>query len=195
MRFVDQANDPGSYFWSIVEASQDCVRVLTKEGCVEYMNACGQALFEIDDFGRYQGLAWPDLWPDESRGTLELALKAALSGQVERFRAACPTALGHRKVWDTVVSPILAPDGTVVRLLATSRDVTAEVQTLAVRDAIIELLPAPLLVKDAEDGRYLVINRAAAEMLGRAAHDVIGRTAAELFSAEEARACALEDEA
>jgi len=195
LRFVDQANDPGSYFWSIVEASQDCVRVLTTDGCVEYMNACGQALFEIDDFARYQGLAWPDLWPNESRGTLELALKAALSGQVERFRAACPTALGHRKVWDTVVSPILAPDGTVVRLLATSRDVTAEVQTRAVRDAIIELLPAPLLVKDAEDGRYLVINRAAAEMLGRAAHDVIGRTAAELFPAEEARAFALEDEA
>lgn len=40
----------GAYFLSVVEASQDCIRVISATGQVEYMNAQGQALFEIDDF-------------------------------------------------------------------------------------------------------------------------------------------------
>jgi PAS domain-containing protein len=40
----------GAYFLSIVEASRDCIRVISADGFVEYMNARGQALFEIDDF-------------------------------------------------------------------------------------------------------------------------------------------------
>lgn len=195
MKFVDHGDDPGSYFWSIVEASQDCVRVLTMDGRVEYMNARGRALFEIEDFEQCRGRAWIDLWPDDSQESLKNALNAALSGKVQWFRAACPTARGHRKVWDTVVSPVLAPDGLVVRLLATSHDVTVEIQTRAMRDAIIELLPAPLLVKDADDGRYLLINRAAADVLGRPARDIVGRTAGELFPKNEAKAFALEDAA
>jgi hypothetical protein len=40
----------GAYFLSIVEASRDCIRVISPEGFIEHMNARGQALFEIDAF-------------------------------------------------------------------------------------------------------------------------------------------------
>jgi PAS domain S-box-containing protein len=114
----------GAYFLSIVEASTDCIRVISADGVVEYMNARGQALFEIKDFdGRNRLRYWPDLWPRESRAAVEEALRAAMAGHAAAFRAICPTVTGRLRWWDTTVSPILE-DGRVTRVLATSRDVT-----------------------------------------------------------------------
>jgi len=116
----------GAYFLSVVEASQDCIRVISADGVVEYMNAQGQALFEIEDFdGRNRRRYWPDMWPPESRETVEQALRTALEGHAVAFRAACPTAKGAPRWWDTTVSPILEGER-VIRVLATSRDVTGE---------------------------------------------------------------------
>jgi len=116
----------GAYFLSVVEASQDCIRVISAEGRLEYMNAQGKALLEIEDFdGRNRHQYWPDMWPSESRDTVEQALLAAMGGNAVAFRAACPTAKGAVRWWDTTVSPILE-GGRVIRVLATSRDVTSE---------------------------------------------------------------------
>jgi PAS domain S-box-containing protein len=116
----------GAYFLSVVEASQDCIRVISADGVVEYMNAQGQALFEIEDFdGRNRRRYWPEMWPPESRDTVEEALRTALDGHAVAFRAACPTAKGSPRWWDTTVSPILEGER-VIRVLATSRDVTGE---------------------------------------------------------------------
>ncbi|HYE47312.1 MAG TPA: ATP-binding protein [Caulobacter sp.] len=60
-------------------------------------------------------------------------------------------------------------------------------------DAIVQMLPAILMVKDARDGRYVLVNRAAEEMLGVSADALIGRSAFDLFTPEEARAFAEED--
>ena len=60
-------------------------------------------------------------------------------------------------------------------------------------DAIVQMLPAILMVKDARDGRYVLVNRAAEEMLGVTADALIGRSVFDLFAPEEARAFAEED--
>jgi PAS domain S-box-containing protein len=130
----------GAYFLSIVEASRDCIRVISAEGFVEYMNAQGQALFEIEDFdGRNRSRYWPDLWPEESRSTVEHALRRALGGEASAFRALCPTAKGDPRWWDTTVSPIL-DEGRVIRVLATSRDVTGEKRSEAHRQLLVNEL-------------------------------------------------------
>ena len=116
----------GAYFLSVVEASPDCIRVISADGYLEYMNAQGKSLLEIEDFdGRNRHRYWPDMWPPESRDTVEQALHAAMAGNAVAFRAACPTAKGSVRWWDTTVSPILER-GRVIRVLATSRDVTGE---------------------------------------------------------------------
>jgi PAS domain S-box-containing protein len=130
----------GAYFLSIVEASRDCIRVISPEGFVEYMNARGLALFEIDDFeGRNRSRYWPDLWPFESRAVVEHALRTAMSGEAAAFRALCPTAKGDPRWWDTTVSPILE-DGRVIRVLATSRDVTGEMRAESHRQLLVNEL-------------------------------------------------------
>lgn len=116
----------GAYFLSVVEASQDCIRVISADGFLEYMNTQGKTLLEIDDFdGRNRSRYWPDMWPPESRDMVEQALRAAMAGHAVAFRASCPTAKGSLRWWDTTVSPILE-GGRVIRVLATSRDVTGE---------------------------------------------------------------------
>jgi len=139
------ADDPvlkgtGAYFLSVVEASQDCMRVLSAEGRVEYMNACGQALLEIEDFERIRGAYWPDMWPAESRPLVQAALDEALAGRASSFCGFSPSVKGAPRWWDTVISPILDDDQNVVRLLATSRDVTAMRQAEAHRELLVNEL-------------------------------------------------------
>jgi len=130
----------GVYFLSVVEASQDCIRVISADGVVEYMNAQGKSLFEIEDFdGRNRQRYWPDMWPPESRDAVEQALRAAQAGHAVAFRAYCPTAKGSPRWWDTTVSPILE-DGRVTRVLATSRDVTGERTAEAHRQLLVNEL-------------------------------------------------------
>ncbi|MFC7380536.1 response regulator [Brevundimonas sp. GCM10030266] len=117
---------PESYFSAVTRASQDVMRILTLDGRVEYMNARGIELLEIADFESNRGKHWSDLWPLESRRSLSRALSRARAGTPSTFIAACPTARGKARWWSTVVSPVLNKDGTVVRLLATSRNITAE---------------------------------------------------------------------
>ncbi|ADG09637.1 PAS domain S-box protein [Caulobacter segnis] len=115
----------GAYFLSVVEASQDCIRVISPAGRIEYMNTRGKQLLEIDDFEAHnRDRYWPDMWHAESRAAVETALQAALEGRAVAFRAYNPTAKGAPRWWETMVSPILV-DGRVVRVLATSRDVTS----------------------------------------------------------------------
>ncbi len=53
-------------------------------------------------------------------------------------------------------------------------------------DAVVENTPAMLVVKDADSGRYRVINRAAELILGRARESMIDKTDHEIFSPQEA---------
>jgi PAS domain S-box-containing protein len=130
----------GAYFLSVVEASRDCIRVISAEGFVEYMNAQGQALFEIEDFeGRNRSRYWPDMWPEVSRPEVEHALRRAMAGEASAFRAICPTAKGDPRWWDTTVSPIL-DEGRVIRVLATSRDVTGEMRSESHRQLLVNEL-------------------------------------------------------
>jgi PAS domain S-box-containing protein len=130
----------GRYFRSVVEASNDCVRVLSATGEIEYMNPRGKALFEIVDFERNRGKYWPSQWPVESRHHVESALQAARSGRTTTFRAFCPTAAGAPRWWDTTVSPILGASGEVSRILATSRDVSTEREAEAQRRLLVNEL-------------------------------------------------------
>ncbi len=133
-------DDAGAYFFSVLEASQDCIRVISADGFVEYMNARGKTLLEIDDFeGRNRFQYWPNMWPAEIRPVVEAALDAAMQGRASGFRAACPTAKGALRWWDTTVSPILEK-GVVIRVLATSRDVTGEMQAEGHRRLLVNEL-------------------------------------------------------
>lgn len=118
-----------AYIRSLFEASPDCVKVLSLDGCLEQMNANGLCIMEIDDFEAIRGRFLADLWPPEERAGLEAAMAKARAGQTSRFLGYCPTDKGVPKWWDVVITAISDAHGAPVRLIASSRDVTERRQT------------------------------------------------------------------
>lgn len=110
---------------AIVDSSSDCIQVLDLDARLMAMNAGGMEVMEITDFSACQDALWPTFWDGEARAQLERALDEARAGRSSTFEGATPTFAGTPKWWDVRVSPLWAPDGTVTRLLAISRDITA----------------------------------------------------------------------
>src|SRR5688572_21519871 len=79
----DRGDVDGNLVRRFVEASQDCIWILTPEGHVDYINPRGQALLGA---APSDASSLRDLWPEENRFTLDRALKAAAAGQPYRFR-------------------------------------------------------------------------------------------------------------
>jgi two-component sensor histidine kinase len=114
----------GDVLLSVLNASQDCIKLVQPDGRLSFMNVNGICALQIDDFDLVADRPWPDLWPESSRPVLQDALRRAAKGERLSFEAECPTAKGTLKWWNVSVLPVLAADGTVLRILATSRDIT-----------------------------------------------------------------------
>jgi diguanylate cyclase (GGDEF)-like protein/PAS domain S-box-containing protein len=114
---------------SMLEASADCIKLLTLEGLIEFMNDPGLRAMEIDDFKTIVGKPWCSLWPGDGKTEAVEAVRKASSGETARFNAFRPTAHGSYRWWDVVVTPILGGRGAVKQLLAISRDTTIHRRT------------------------------------------------------------------
>lgn len=113
---------------SMLGASMDCVKLVSIDGALEFMNFNGRTAMEIAEFDAIRGLQWASLWPEESRGLIEDAVAEAALGRQSRFDAYCPTAKGDPRWWDVAVSPILSEFGGVSGVLSISRDITERVR-------------------------------------------------------------------
>jgi two-component system, sensor histidine kinase len=184
------AESPGVYgYLDLLEANQDSAWILRPDGVVEHANQRARALFGALD----TETDWRDLWPEESRFSLDRSFNAAADGAVTRFRAFLGGVAKARVYCDTTIAPVRDAHGRIVRLLATARDVTEEVETQGFLRTVLQLLPLPLTVKNVEDRRYVLINRAAEDALDLVADEAIGRTADQVLSPERAeRARAVE---
>ncbi|MBD2515212.1 PAS domain-containing protein [Nostoc sp. FACHB-973] len=113
----------------ILESSSDCIKVLSLEGRLLYMNTGGLCLMEIDDFNSHLNTEWLCFWEGSYRQQAEEALAAAKTGEISIFRGYCPTVKGTPKWWEVVVSPILDALGQLERILLISRDITERKKT------------------------------------------------------------------
>jgi diguanylate cyclase (GGDEF)-like protein/PAS domain S-box-containing protein len=110
---------------SILDASADCIKIISPDGSLKVMNRPGMAALELDCMDQVRGLPWVELWPLPMRPLVQAALNEAKSGTAARFTGSCPTARGTPKWWDVVVTPMWSDLGEVEQLLAISRDITA----------------------------------------------------------------------
>ena len=171
--------DGGYGALDILDASQDCAWILRLDGAIEHANHFAQAMFATRPDGPS---SWREIWPEESRFSLDRAFDIAAAGQVARFRAFLSD--DQRRVYcDTTISPMRDRTGAVIRLLACARDVTDAVETQGFLKTVIQLLPSPLTVKNVEDGRYVLINRAAEDAFGLVADEAVGKAAPEVLPA------------
>ncbi|SAL83386.1 PAS/PAC sensor hybrid histidine kinase [Caballeronia choica] len=138
-RSTEPPADPAfdAFFRSMLNGSRDCIEILRLDGTLDFVNAHGIELKEIDDFAPLRGKAWASLWPGDARDLATNAVDAALAGRHAHFEAACPTARGNLKHWEVTVSPVPDASNGVEWLVSTSRDVTQRVQMQRSLDAAL----------------------------------------------------------
>ncbi len=110
---------------SLLDNSGDCIQILEPDGLPVSMNRAGARLLELDDEQGFIRRPWVEVW-SESAELASAALNDAVNGGEGRFQSLCATARGTSKWWDVIVTPIRDDRGTVLRLLAISRDITAQ---------------------------------------------------------------------
>ena len=142
---------------SVLDGSPDCIKLLEMDGRLSFMNSNGMCAMEIDDFAQVSGAEWPVLWPRESHDALARAMTDARNGRTTRFEAFCPTAKGTPRWWDVTVSPVRAPDGRVLRILACSRDVTDIVEARKLLQDQAAQLQAEVALKNQALARQKVL--------------------------------------
>lgn len=113
---------------TILASSSECVKILDLNFHIKYMNPGGMKVLEIEDFGSCENFNWVSFWREEDMPAVMVAVNEALAGGTGTFHAFCPTFKDTPKWWDVVLSPIRDAEGRVVKLLASSRDVTERKQ-------------------------------------------------------------------
>jgi diguanylate cyclase (GGDEF)-like protein/PAS domain S-box-containing protein len=159
-----------------------------------------RAMYNIDPAGIWRGCTIRDLLDARiAAGTFPL--------DVAHYEADLSAAIAKGETFPIEVE---LADGRIVRVAnqpikgggwtATHEDVThykrakRELeQTRSFLDTIIENVPSPIIVKGAQDLRYLLINRAAEQYLGVGREVMLGKTAAEVMPPTSAKMIEEED--
>lgn len=115
---------------AVLDQSEDCIKIISPAGRVDFMNRNGRCSMEIDDFCVIAGQSWETMWPEEAAVDIRAAVRDALDGRSSRFEAYCPTIKGTPKWWDVRVSPVRDENGGVLAILSVSRDITEQHQAM-----------------------------------------------------------------
>jgi PAS domain S-box-containing protein len=112
----------------VLDQSRDCIKILSPEGKVSYINSQGRCELEIVDFAAVEGKPWADLWPEGSREVIRKAVAAAQAGESSEIESSRPDSRGEDRWWRISVSPLMESDGELVGMLTISRDVSQHVR-------------------------------------------------------------------
>ncbi|WP_420224934.1 histidine kinase dimerization/phosphoacceptor domain -containing protein [Pigmentiphaga litoralis] len=109
---------------TVLNASMDCIKVMTVDGRLEFMNEHGLAQMEIDAFESVRGRSYASFWPDDELEKVHLGLAQAADGVANRFEGMCRTDKGASRWWDVSLSPIRGVSGEVERIVSVARDIS-----------------------------------------------------------------------
>jgi diguanylate cyclase (GGDEF)-like protein/PAS domain S-box-containing protein len=107
---------------------------------------------------------------------------------------------GEKRFWSLTGKPIFGANGGYLGYRGVGRDVTAarssEEELKHARkflNTVIDNIPATILVKDAREQRFVLINRAGEDLLGVSRLDLLGKRAGEVYQLEQAEKLAADD--
>lgn len=114
---------------SIVDASQDCIKLLDREGNLLFINAFGLQAMGVRNAQTIIGRSLLSFWPREAHKRIRKALARARSGGTGHFAGQCRMPDGALRAWDVLISPLASGKDQPDRLLAISRDITERLET------------------------------------------------------------------
>ncbi|WP_241580509.1 sensor domain-containing protein [Rosenbergiella nectarea] len=128
--FEDSKHDKGHLetlhaYKAMLDASIDCINILTPDGRVVNMNQSGCSALGVDPHSGF-GMEWLLLLPEEIRKAGKKALQKARSGENAQFLGKSISEWGETTFWDNLLTPVLNKQGTVESILCVSRNVTQQ---------------------------------------------------------------------
>lgn len=121
---LERTLESHAFLESVLNASADCIKVLSLEGDLIFMNDGGQRVMEVEDFEAIRGCPWIGFWEGDGLAAATEALEAARAGGSGQFVGAANTAKGTPKYWDVTVKHIPATGEGPGYILSISRDIT-----------------------------------------------------------------------
>ena len=109
---------------SIIDSSQDCIKVLDRDGVLRFMSPGGVRLFEMGAADEYLGRSYVRFWENVKNVEMVQYLEDVRRGEKVSFQGFLPTVKGNPKWWDVAMSPLRDFSGEVQGILVVSRDIT-----------------------------------------------------------------------
>ncbi|MBW6530395.1 EAL domain-containing protein [Sphingomonas sp. RRHST34] len=174
----------------VADVTSDAILCADASGRITYWNAAAECMF-----GHAAEVAIGSplsiIMPEGFRGAHARGFARAAAGGAMTLQGKPVELIGLRADGETFPIELSLGrwhDGATVAFAAIVRDISSRKllehereQARVFLDTVIENLPAMLFVKNAEDQRYLLMNKAGAELAGRPQSDFVGRTDSELF--------------
>ncbi|MCG2607970.1 EAL domain-containing protein [Acinetobacter sp. SM34] len=110
----------------MLDASVDCIKILTPQGHVTHMNRSGCLALGVPVNENKFGMPWLNLLPEPIRNSGQHALKQVAKGHNARFDGMSITPGQPPQYWDNILTPILSEDGSTQSILCVSRDISQQ---------------------------------------------------------------------
>ncbi len=169
-----------SYNLKILERIFDCVKVLDCNGDLIYMSRRGQQALEIDNFSVSRKINWFDLLEYQAAETAKVAIETAKQVGYSDCQFFCRTLKGTPKWWETFIVPISSENNEIEKLIAISRDITAQhiaedqlCEKEQLISAIVETAPNLIYLYDLIENRNLYTNDKMEKMFGYSSAEVL----------------------
>lgn len=120
----------------MLDATPDCIKVLSPKGKVSTMNRAGCVALGVQE-GSGFGMDWLPLLPQDVHPLGLKALHDAAMGRTARFPGRSVSSQGTI-YWDNLLTPLVDQSGQVLFILCVSRDVTAQTLLEQERETAIE---------------------------------------------------------
>lgn len=159
-------------FRLVVETTPECVKIVSPDGTLHYMNRAGLRMVDAQAPEDVVGACTFDLIAPEHREAWRRQHQRVCGGKPASWEFDIIGRSGARRHMETHATPLTMPDGRVAQL-AITRDITQRKRDEeALRDSerrlrdLLEALPAAVYTTDA-NGYVTFFNQAARELAGR----------------------------
>jgi PAS domain S-box-containing protein len=181
----------GAIAAKVVDATSDAVLAVDHEGSIIYWNPAAERMFGRrgdEALGRNVEIIIP---PRLAVGHREVFARAAAGGTTRLVGTFVELIGAHANGTEFPVELSLARWGegeaehgfaAIVRDISRRKALEQDrARSQAFLDTVVTNLPAMLFVKDSESREYIMVNRAAEDVIGRSADALVGATDRELF--------------
>ncbi len=115
------------HFRNVIDSLPVCVMLLGLDGTIREMNPAGFFLVEADSFDRVRDKPFQHIVAPEFRSSFQALVRKVAEGASESLEYQVTGLLGTRRWLDTDATPFRDSDGTVIAVLAVTRDTTERV--------------------------------------------------------------------